>query len=136
MEITKNTKSYNDRRYGKPWIARVDFNASAKGEFAWGNWTGQNGGEGVLSINAHAGDIIAIGQKDNRFHSYVRMDFLVVTENGELMSLGDKGAAYKYFLAHANAPAASAANPLEKISDADLIAEVVRRGLNIQQAAA
>ena len=41
MQITINTGSYNQRRMGRPWIAKVDFSASPKGEFAWGDWTGR-----------------------------------------------------------------------------------------------
>ena len=68
MKITIETNTYNHRRYGKPWIAVVDFAGNAKGDFAWGDWTGDhfNGGAGVLSIVANPGDIIARGQKDNR----------------------------------------------------------------------
>ena len=48
MQIIINTGSYNQRRMGKPWVARVDF-ATPKGDFAWGDWTGDsyNGGEGM-----------------------------------------------------------------------------------------
>jgi len=104
MIITINTSSYNQRRMGKPWIAKVNF-ATPKGDFAWGDWTGDhyNGGEGVLSINANPGDIIARGQKDNRQPKNSAPDFYVVTPSGELDSLGDKGEAYKYYLAHKEA---------------------------------
>ena len=99
MEITKETNSYNQRRYGKPWIAKVDF-ATPKGDYTWGDWTGDryNGGKGILSITAKAGDIIAIGQKDNRQPRNTAPDFYLVTSSGELESIGDKGAAYKHYL--------------------------------------
>ena len=101
IKITRNTGSYNQRRMGRPWIAKVDFSASPNGEFVWGNWTGDhyNGGEGVLSIDAAPGDIIAKGQKDNRQSQNSAPDFYQVTTDGKLDPLGDKGAAYKYFLA-------------------------------------
>ena len=100
MGITIETSSYNHRRYGKPWIAKVDFSQSTKGDFAWGDWTGDhyNGGEGVLSINANSGDIIAKGQKDFRKPRNSAPDFFVVEANGALDMLGDKGAAYKHYL--------------------------------------
>ena len=100
MEITKETTMYNQRRYGKPWIAKVDFKTSTKGDFAWGDWTGDhyNGGEGVLTISAKAGEIIAEGQKDNRNPRNSAPSFYVVTPEGELDPLGDKGDAYKYYL--------------------------------------
>lgn len=104
MEITIETKSYNQRRRGKPWIAKVDF-ATPKGEFSWGDWTGDhyNGGEGVLSISANPGDIIAQGQKDNRQPKNSAPHFFVVAPDGSLDNLGDKGTAYKYFLEHKKA---------------------------------
>ena len=99
MKITKNTPSYNHRRMGKPWIALVDF-SSPKGEFKFGDWTGDqyNGGEGVLSIDATPGQIMAIGQKDNRQPKNSAPDFYLVAETGALSLIGDKGAAYRYYL--------------------------------------
>jgi len=104
MEIRIETTSYNERRYGKPWIAIVDFTKSTKGEFAWGDWTGDhyNGGAGVLTIFANPGDIIAQGQKDNRKPKNSAPEFSVVGVGGELEHLGDKGAAYKHYLEHKN----------------------------------
>ena len=105
MKITIETNSYNQRRCGKPWIAKVDFNESTKGEFSWGDWTGDhyNGGDGVLTIDAVCGDIIAQGQKDFRKPRNSAPNFSVVGANGELEDIGDKGEAYKYFLAHKDA---------------------------------
>ena len=103
MEITIETSSYNHRRMGKPWIAKVDF-SNPKGDFSWGDWTGDhyNGGDGVLSINANPGDIIATGQKDNRQSKNSAPEFFVVLANGDIDNIGDKGTAYKYYLANKN----------------------------------
>jgi len=100
MQITRETGSYNQRRMGRPWIAIVDFSASARGEFRWGDWTGDhyNGGEGVLSIDAAPGDIIAVGQKDNRQPRNSAPYFYAVTPAGKLDPIGDKGDAYKFCL--------------------------------------
>lgn len=43
MKISIETGSYNERRYGKPWIARVNFSGSKQGDFQWGDWIGQVG---------------------------------------------------------------------------------------------
>lgn len=101
MEITRETNPYNERRYGKPWIALVDFSSSAKGDFAFGEWVGdgRNGGEGTLIINAEPGDIIAIGQKDYRKARNSAPNFYTVTVSGEFEEIGDKGAAYKHYKA-------------------------------------
>jgi len=48
MNITVETDSYNDRRYGKPWIALVDFKSDRKGDFTFGEWIGSPGGAGTL----------------------------------------------------------------------------------------
>ena len=98
--IAIETSSYNQRRMGRPWIAKVDFTKSVKGEFIWGDWAGDhyNGGTGVLTISVNSGDIIATGQKDNRQPKNSAPDFFVVDISGNLEEIGDKGAAYKYYL--------------------------------------
>lgn len=111
MEIRIETTSYNHRRYGKPWVANVDFSQSTKGDFSWGDWTGDhyNGGEGVLTITANPGEIIAQGQKDFRKPRNSAPVFFVVNADGGLDSAGkysgggDKGEAYKYYLEHKTA---------------------------------
>ncbi len=99
-EIRIETNSYNQRRYGKPWIAKVDFSESRKGDFTWGDWTGDhyNGGEGILTIYANIGDIIAEGQKDFRKPRNSAPEFSFVDTDGTLTFIGDKGAAYKHYL--------------------------------------
>ena len=101
MEIRIETSSYNQRRYSKPWIAKVDF-STPKGDFSWGDWTGDhyNGGEGILTIDADPGDIIAHGQKDFRQPKNSAPDFEIVEPDGSLTYLGDKGDAYKHYLEH------------------------------------
>jgi hypothetical protein len=111
---------------GKPWIAKVDFSASPKGEYAWGDWTGDqyNGGEGVLSIDAAPGDIIAKGQKDNRQPKNSAPDFYAVTADGKLDPIGDKGDAYKFFLARKSAAPDMAALRNERLALIARIAEI------------
>jgi len=69
------------------------------------------GYEGTLTIQASPGDIIATGQKDNRKPRNSAPSFFVVTPDGATEPLGDKGAAYKYYLAHKDA---TDRNALEK----------------------
>lgn len=98
MEITHETSAYNERRYGKPWIAKVGF-TNPKGDFVFGDWVGdsRNGGAGMLLIDAKPGEIIAIGQKDNRQPRNSSPDFYSVTLDGNLAPIGDKGNTYKWW---------------------------------------
>lgn len=66
MLYTETTSIYNQRRYGKPWIAKLTFPRPGKPEYTFGDWFGTAGGEGELSIEVEPGDVIATGQKDNR----------------------------------------------------------------------
>ena len=66
MKIQIATESYNNRRYGKPWIARVNFTTNPKGDFEWGDWVGDPGSSGLSILECEEGDVIARGQKDNR----------------------------------------------------------------------
>lgn len=102
MQISIDTSVYNERRYGKPWIAKIVFTSASKCDFAWGDWVGDhyNGGEGTLVLaDLKPGDIIAKGQKDNRKPRNSAPDFYVVKSDGEIDHIGDKGAAYKFFMA-------------------------------------
>ena len=87
MKIEIETDIYNERRYGKPWIAKVDFSDNEKGNFNWGNWVGDPGSTGLLILDADPGDVVAHGQKDNRGrreNSAPRWAF--VNQAGELVS--------------------------------------------------
>ena len=101
MKIELNTDTYNERRYGRPWIAKVDFSKNKKGDFLWGEWIGDhyNGGQGTLILeNINPGDIIAEGQKDFRKPRNSAPRFYIVNIDGTITSIGDKGEAYKYFM--------------------------------------
>jgi len=66
MTLERKTRAYNDRRYGRPYIAKMVL-ANNKMEPIWGTWTGQNGTEGLLILdNMEPGDIYMQGQRDNR----------------------------------------------------------------------
>lgn len=125
MKISIDTDAYNDRRYGRPWIARVDFSAGAKGDFAFGEWCGQAGESGTLYLDAQAGDVIATGQKDGRNPRKSAPDFFVVGADGELDEIS-KADAFKHWQANSSKPAES---QLATISTADLVAELQRRGI-------
>ena len=60
------TSCYNERRYGKPWIAIMDFTSPSKPEYLFGDFLGAAGDAGELSVDVEPGDVVARGQKDNR----------------------------------------------------------------------
>lgn len=126
MEITIETGNYNEKRFSRPWIARVDFTENKKGEFSFGQWIGdhKNGREGMLSIDVNPDDIIAKGQKDYRQPRNSAPRFYTVLGDGSLDELGDKGEAYKFFK---NQQGNS--NPLEIFSDNQIREEALRRNL-------
>ncbi len=96
MKITRETSSYNQRRYSKPWIAVVDFRTDPKGDFGFGSWVGDhnNGSEGLLVIDAEEGEIVAIGQKDFRQPRNSAPDYYQVRD-GKLVHVSGKAEAYK-----------------------------------------
>ena len=94
MKIERATTAYNHRRYGKPWIARVDFSSDLRGVFAFGTWIGSPGEDGILMVEAEVGDIIATGQKDSRNSRYSAPHYSVVTEDGSLAALKSKAEAF------------------------------------------
>jgi len=96
MIIEIATPSYNQRRYGKPWIALVRY-PTPKGEYSWGSWVGYPGEEGLLVLDAADGDIVARGQKDHRGRSDAPDMYQV--RSGKLAYLGGKADAYKAYKA-------------------------------------
>lgn len=98
MKIGMDTSAYNEKRYGKPWIARVTFE-SAKGDFHFGEWVGQEGREGVLVIEAEPGDVIATGQKDFRKPQHSAPTFYILQDDGSLGPWVEKKEAYQHWQA-------------------------------------
>ncbi len=63
-KIIIETSFYNERRYGRPYIALCDAEAKVK---VWGAWIGTPGNAGELSIEVpDTPCIIMQGQKDTR----------------------------------------------------------------------
>ena len=129
MKIKEQTSSYNDRRYGKPYIAKVDL-TDKDSTPDWGEWIGQPGDDGVLVIEAAPGDVIMQGQKDHRKPRNSAPCYSIVQENGSLESCANKAEAYEH---QSSANKAEPTNPLASYTDAQLIAEIARR--NIKDAA-
>jgi len=94
MKIEIETQLYNERRYGKPYIATMDF-SSAQGIPTWGQWVGSPGEPGLLILDAEPGAIVMRGQKDNRKPRNSAPDFYRLENDGSLTALESKAAAYR-----------------------------------------
>ena len=95
--IEIDTQPYNERRYSKPWIAKVTFpKEKPDGQFAWGHWVGQEGDTGLLSVAVQPGDVVAQGQKDYRKPRNSAPDWFIVQEDLSLLSVS-KVEAYKHW---------------------------------------
>lgn len=78
MKIQIDTQSYNEKRYGRPWIANVTFTSASKADFQFGEWCGTPGCSGLLEIETEPGSVIAVGQKDFRKQANSAPRFFVV----------------------------------------------------------
>lgn len=85
MRITISHGAYNHRRYSRPWIAKVTaWPVGAQPELAWGAFLGDDMG-GETEIEAHPGDIIRSGQKDNRNPRKSDNNWYIVADDGTLI---------------------------------------------------
>lgn len=75
--------TYNARRYGRPWIAKVtSWPVGGRPELEFGTYCGTDGG-GETEIMARPGDIVRGGQKDLRGNNGCS-DWYLVETSGEL----------------------------------------------------
>lgn len=79
--ITKSFGCYNEKRFSKPWLARViDWPVGRPPELRFGHYLGTSAG-GESEILAQDGDVVRWGQKDNRGnHTVARWG--IVESNG------------------------------------------------------
>lgn len=129
MTIRVSTPGYNPRRYRQPWIARVTGWQGSKPAMDFGAYVGDPINGGLLTIDAAPGDIVRIGQKDTQRTDRSQDDWRIVAEDGETLEPTTRAAAYERYLDRKSA--APAAGPLADITDAELLAEVRRRGLTL-----
>ena len=91
MRITISWDCYNQRRYNRPWIARVTaWPVGSRPAIEWGNYLGNDKG-GELEIEAAVGDVIRYGQKDGRGKSTINR-YAIVLEDGSLLVVGEPNA--------------------------------------------
>jgi hypothetical protein len=97
MRYTENTPSYNDRRYGKPWMARVT--TSLTREFSFLDWDGRPGMAGQFNFDAEHGTMLAYGQKDVRKGRGGVDGYQMCMPDGSLPGMPDEWAADLHKLA-------------------------------------
>jgi hypothetical protein len=91
MTYTEKTSSYNDRRYGKPWMAIVA--DSLTRNFDWLDWSGRPGAQGRFVFDAAPGTLLAYGQKDLRKIKGGVGGYEICMPDGELPIISDASAA-------------------------------------------
>jgi hypothetical protein len=64
MNYIEKSDAYNERRYGRPWMAFVTTTLTK--DFQFIDWEGLNGCAGEFCFDAEPGTLIAYGQKDIR----------------------------------------------------------------------
>jgi hypothetical protein len=83
MKIEIETSSYNEKRYGKPYIALIDPNTGSVSR--WGTWIGEAGEEGFLEIDIPVGSIVMHGQKDYRNAYKGKPLYGILEEDGKIV---------------------------------------------------
>lgn len=69
---------YNERRYSRPWMAKISV-SEMKPQYSFdGQFLGEHGRAGETMMKAETGSIIAIGQKDNRRGNSINRWYKVV----------------------------------------------------------
>lgn len=86
MIIKQSFGSYNDRRYGKPWGAKVSLSGIKPQYDFCGSFDGTPGSAGNVRIEAEVGDVLAFGQKDFRGNN-TENDWYLTQEDGSLKTI-------------------------------------------------
>lgn len=91
MRVTLDFGAYNDRRYSRPWIAKVtSWPVGGRPELEFGSYIGNAKG-GEVEIMARPGQIVRAGQKDTRGNN-TDNDWYVVTDAGKLEKISQSQA--------------------------------------------
>lgn len=130
MRVAQSWSSYNQRRYSRPWIAKItSWPVGGRPEMAWGRYIGDDGG-GEVEIEAQEGDIIRTGQKDGR-GGKTSANWYIVGADGELILTDATEARKAWDARQADKAIERPVLDLSDIADDDLIAECRHRGLTI-----
>lgn len=130
IRVSATYGSYNQRRYGRPWIAKIiSWPVGGKADVEWGAYCGDDDG-GEVEIIAAPGDVIRHGQKDHRGNS-TSAGWYVVQADGSLTGCTAAEARQAWDAKQAGTPEQPPEMDLSGVSDAALIAEITSRGLTI-----
>lgn len=130
MRVSQSYGSYNHRRYGKPWIAKItDWPVGGKPDVEWGRYIGDDNG-GETEIEANPGDIVRSGQKDHRGGN-TSAEWYVVNADGSLSGSDAVEARKAWDARKADKAIEHPPASLADVSDDELLAEVKRRGLEV-----
>ena len=88
MHYTESTDGYNERRYGKPWMAKLDKLMTR--EFLFLDWNGRPGCAGEFNFEAEPGTILAYGQKDHRKGRGGVDGYQICMPDGSMLRVTDK----------------------------------------------
>lgn len=94
------TDEYNEKRYGKPWLATISSWAGSNPELQFVPWRGDEGCEGFFEVELRPGQVLKRGQKDHRNPNGTANDFFVITDAYKLVRVGKADAhdAYQAFI--------------------------------------
>jgi hypothetical protein len=130
MKVSQSFGPYNQRRYSKPWIAKItSWPVGKNKEMEFGTYLGDDNG-GVVKIDANSGDIVRTGQKDYRGNN-TKSNWYEVTENGELMNISVSDAREAYQLRQETETNIKEGTKIDwpAISDEQILKECQKRGL-------
>ena len=91
MQYIEKTPSYNEKRYGKPWLAIVTTSLTKDFEFI--DWSGRWGCAGEFAFAAEPGAMLAYGQKDLRKNRGGVDGYQICMPDGSLPGIPDEWAA-------------------------------------------
>ena len=97
MRVINKFSSYNQRRYGNPWICKItDWETGKQPSVVWGAFYGSGNSGGEVEIDAESGDVVRTGQRDHRGNN-TSADWFIVDETGKLISVSAAEARRHWF---------------------------------------
>lgn len=87
QRYTASFGCYNERRYSKPWIAKiVAWSIGSPPDLVFGGFLGNENDGGEVEIIASSGDIIRWGQRDNRNFKKTENHWGIAQKDGSILA--------------------------------------------------